>query len=107
MITSRRSFLRTTALSGAGLVIAFHIPRKGRAEEAAAKGKPLPAPNAFVRIAPDESVTVLLAHSEMDRGHTPASQWSSRKNWTPIGARSASRVRRSIRPTTTRCTASK
>src|SRR5438094_8612781 len=68
MITSRRSFLRTTALSGAGLVIAFHIPRKGRAEEAAAKGKPLPAPNAFVRIAPDESVTVLLAHSEMGQG---------------------------------------
>ena len=68
MITSRRSFLRTTALSGAGLVIAFHIPRKGRAEEAAAKGKPMPAPNAFVRIAPDESVTVLLAHSEMGQG---------------------------------------
>ena len=68
MTLSRRSLLQTTALSGAGLIIGFLVPRKGRAEAAAAKGKPLPAPNAFVRIAPDDTVTVLLAHSEMGQG---------------------------------------
>ena len=63
---TRRTFLRTSLLSGAGLVIAFHVPR--RAMAAAAPQKPLPAPNAFVRVSPDGSVTVLLAHSEMGQG---------------------------------------
>ena len=64
---TRRDFLRASALSGAGLVIAFYVPRAARAAPPAPK-KPPPAPNAFVRIAPDESVTVLLAHSEMGQG---------------------------------------
>ena len=64
---SRRDFL---SASGTGLVIAFFIP--GRAEAllagAAKKPKPLPPPNAFLRIGTDDSVTVLLAHSEMGQG---------------------------------------
>jgi isoquinoline 1-oxidoreductase beta subunit len=64
---SRRSFLRTSALSSAGLFIAFYVPRKARAAPPPPP-KALPAANAFVRIAPDESVTVLLAHSEMGQG---------------------------------------
>ena len=64
---TRREFLRTSALSSAGLVIAFYVPRSVRAAPATPKRAP-PAPNAFVRIAPDESVTVLLAHSEMGQG---------------------------------------
>jgi len=64
---SRRSFLRASALSGAGLVIAFYVPRKGIAAAAAPQKAP-PAPNAFIRITPDESVTILLAHSEMGQG---------------------------------------
>ena len=68
MTLSRRSLLRNSAISGAGLVIAFVVPRKNRAEAAAARAKPPPPPNAFVRIAPDDSVTVLLAHSEMGQG---------------------------------------
>ena len=64
---TRRDFLRASALSGAGLVIAFYVPRAARAAPAAPK-KPPPAPNAFVRIGPDDSVTVLLAHSEMGQG---------------------------------------
>jgi isoquinoline 1-oxidoreductase beta subunit len=63
---SRRGFLRSSLLSGAGLVIAFHVPRKGRA--AALEKKAAVDPNAFVRIAPDDSVTVILAHSEMGQG---------------------------------------
>lgn len=63
---SRRNFLTTSALSGASLVIAFHIPRRAEALLLAGPPKrPLPAPNAFLKIAPDGSVTVQLAHSEM------------------------------------------
>jgi isoquinoline 1-oxidoreductase beta subunit len=64
---SRRELL---AASGTGLIIAFVIP--GRAEALLAgppkKAKPLPEPNAFLRIGTDDTVTVLLAHSEMGQG---------------------------------------
>jgi len=63
---TRRSFLRTSALGGAGLVIAFHVPRRAFAADEPKKAPP--PPNAFLRIAPDDSVTVLLAHSEMGQG---------------------------------------
>jgi isoquinoline 1-oxidoreductase subunit beta len=63
----RRELLRASLLSGAGLFVAFHVPAKARA---ATPNGPVPAPdpNAFVRVAPDGSVTVLLAHSEMGQG---------------------------------------
>ncbi len=64
---TRRTFLRDSAVAGAGLVIAFYVPRRVLAA-AAEPPKPLPPPNAFLRIAPDESVTVVLAHSEMGQG---------------------------------------
>ena len=69
----RRQFLKTST----GLVIGFTVasglgPRLGSAfaQEGAAAGapKPLPDPNAFLAIGEDESVTVLLAHSEMGQG---------------------------------------
>jgi isoquinoline 1-oxidoreductase beta subunit len=62
---SRRDFL---AASGTGLVIAFFVPGRAEALAGAPKKKPLPPPNAFLRIGTDESVTVLLAHSEMGQG---------------------------------------
>src|SRR3954469_11888743 len=64
---SRRELLRKSLLSGAGLFVAFHVPRKARAVPEPA-AKQAPDPNAFVRIAPDDTVTVLLAHSEMGQG---------------------------------------
>ena len=64
---SRREFLRSSAMSGAGLVIAFHVPRRAEALLLAAGKKvpALPPPNAFLRIGADDSVTIVLAHSEM------------------------------------------
>src|SRR5438132_149502 len=56
---TRRELLRSSLVSGAGLFIAFHVPRVAHAA-AEPSQKPLPDPNAFLRIAPDESVTVLL-----------------------------------------------
>jgi len=66
---SRRELLRTSALSAAGLVVAFHVPRVVRAAGPSPAGAPaLPPANAFLRIGTDDSVTVLLAHSEMGQG---------------------------------------
>jgi isoquinoline 1-oxidoreductase beta subunit len=70
--SSRRNFLKTTAVVGAGLVVAFVVPGARRfayaaPEDAAAVSTGL-APNAYLRIAPDDSVTALIAHSEMGQG---------------------------------------
>lgn len=66
MTISRRAFLAGAATGTAGLVISFHVPNVVRAAPKAAA--PLPSPNAFLRIGTDDSVTVLLAHSEMGQG---------------------------------------
>ena len=60
---SRRGFL---AGSAAGLAICFYVPNIVRA--APKEARPKPQPNAFVRIGTDDSVTVVLAHSEMGQG---------------------------------------
>lgn len=69
---SRRDFLKTGAIVGGGLVVAFVVPWAGRfasAQQAATTAAAAPfAPNAFLRIGSDDSVTVLLAHSEMGQG---------------------------------------
>ena len=64
---NRRELLRNTAASAAGLFVAFHVPSALRGVAAAAAPK-LPAANAFLRIGTDDTVTVLLAHSEMGQG---------------------------------------
>jgi len=72
---SRRTFLKATALVAGGLVIAFAIPQAKRflmpgADKASASpdASKLPAPNAFLRIGTDNTITVMLAHSEMGQG---------------------------------------
>ena len=65
---SRREFIKTGALVTGGLVIAFTVP--GARRLAGAERAPAGpfAPNAFLRVGSDDSVTVLLAHSEMGQG---------------------------------------
>src|SRR5256886_2302252 len=64
---TRREFLETATVAGAGLVIGFHIP-------AGARFGPTPVapftPNAWLRINPDESVLVMVDRSEMGQGVT-------------------------------------
>lgn len=63
---SRRDFLKVGTVGGGGLVVAFVVPgarRLAMAQETVAF-----APNAFLRIGSDDSVTVLLSHSEMGQG---------------------------------------
>jgi isoquinoline 1-oxidoreductase beta subunit len=64
---SRRGFLQGTAVATAGLAISFYVPTGAKAQPKP-KAAPPPPPNAFVRIGSDDSVTVLLAHSEMGQG---------------------------------------
>ena len=63
---SRREFIRTGAILGGGLVLACHIPLGGRAASAA-QGTTF-APNAFLRVGSDGSITVIVNKSEMGQG---------------------------------------
>ena len=69
---ARRKFLRDLAVLGGGLVIGFRLPEKGgrawAVEEAAAGAAKVYPPNAFIRIAPDDSVTLIVNKSEMGQG---------------------------------------
>jgi isoquinoline 1-oxidoreductase beta subunit len=66
---ARRDFLKTSATIGGGLCIAAYIPElAARPRENSPAIGSVFAPNAFVRIAPDESVTVIANHSEMGQG---------------------------------------
>jgi isoquinoline 1-oxidoreductase beta subunit len=63
---SRRQFLIGAAAAGAGLTIGFHVPL-GPAVRALAADKMNPI-NAYLRIAPDHTVTVLAAHMDGGQG---------------------------------------
>jgi isoquinoline 1-oxidoreductase beta subunit len=65
---SRRSFLKTSAVAGGGLLVGLYVALPVR-ELLAQAPKPGPlVPFAFVKIAPDDTVTVISAHSEMGQG---------------------------------------
>lgn len=59
---SRRAFLGKSAAAGAGLVIAFHLPFTSAESEATF------SPNAYLRIAPDGKITIVVARTEMGQG---------------------------------------
>ena len=63
---SRRGFLKSAAATAAGLTIGFHW--SGPLSRALADTVKDFAPNAFLRIAPDNSVTVIAKHLEMGQG---------------------------------------
>jgi isoquinoline 1-oxidoreductase beta subunit len=67
-ILDRRAFLKTSAAGGAALLIGFHLPARA-SDPAHEQEKPLVNPlNAWVRITPDNRVTLILAKSEMGQG---------------------------------------
>jgi isoquinoline 1-oxidoreductase beta subunit len=64
--SSRRGFLKAAAATAAGLTIGFHW--SGPLSRALADPVRDFTPNAFLRIAPDNSVTVIAKHLEMGQG---------------------------------------
>ena len=59
---SRREFVGAGIAAGAGLVIGFYLPHGNRFRKESF------SPNAYLRIAPDNKVTIVVARSEMGQG---------------------------------------
>jgi len=59
---SRREFLAAGVAAGAGLAIGFYLPHKFSGNQETF------APNAYLKIAPDGNITVMLTRSEMGQG---------------------------------------
>jgi isoquinoline 1-oxidoreductase beta subunit len=59
---NRREFVAAGVAAGAGLVVGFYLPHAGRS------GKRFFSPNAYLRITPDNKVTIVVARSEMGQG---------------------------------------
>jgi isoquinoline 1-oxidoreductase beta subunit len=67
---SRRTFLKAGGALGGGLVLAFFVPGASRIA-LAQESKTVYAPNAFLRIAPDNTVTIAVNRLEFGQGvHT-------------------------------------
>ncbi|MGE0455848.1 MAG: molybdopterin cofactor-binding domain-containing protein [Vicinamibacteria bacterium] len=64
----RRRFLRRSAAAGSGLLLAVYVPELAADDAAPAAGPSLFEPNAYLSIAPDESVTVFVVRHEMGQG---------------------------------------
>jgi CO/xanthine dehydrogenase Mo-binding subunit len=59
---SRREFVAAAIAGGAGLVIGFYLPHRGSGN------KRIFSPNAYLRITPDNQITIVVARSEMGQG---------------------------------------
>jgi isoquinoline 1-oxidoreductase beta subunit len=67
--SGRRQFLKTSLFAASGLVVGFYIPERRPALALQATEQPaLFAPNAFLRIGPDNLVTVISKHIEVGQG---------------------------------------
>jgi isoquinoline 1-oxidoreductase beta subunit len=64
----RRTFLKTSAAGGAALLIGFHLPARASDPAQEQEKPPINPLNAWVRITPDNHVTLILAKSEMGQG---------------------------------------
>jgi isoquinoline 1-oxidoreductase beta subunit len=62
---SRRDFVKSSVVMGGGLVIGFVLPGAARFAEGAT---PPFQPNAYIRVTPDNVVTVIVGQSEMGQG---------------------------------------
>jgi len=65
---SRRSFMKAGAVAGGGLVLGFFMPGAGRWANAQQPAAKVYEPNAFLHIAPDNTVTVQVNRLEFGQG---------------------------------------
>src|SRR5207248_3395342 len=68
-VVNRRDFLKTGVAGSVALVIGFHLSPRAFADQAQEQEKKPPNPfDAWVRITPDNRVTLILGKSEMGQG---------------------------------------
>jgi len=68
-LVNRREFLKKTAAGGTALVVGFHLSPRAFADQAKDQEEKTPNPfDAWVRITPDDRVTLVLGKSEMGQG---------------------------------------
>ena len=65
---SRRGFMKAGAVAGGGLVLGFFLPAAGRFANAQQPPAKVYEPNAFLHIAPDNTVTVQVNRLEFGQG---------------------------------------
>ncbi|MBI5559375.1 MAG: xanthine dehydrogenase family protein molybdopterin-binding subunit [Deltaproteobacteria bacterium] len=65
---SRRDFCKAGALFGGGLVLGFHVDETHAAPGQYTEAPTVFAPNAFIRIGSDDTVTIIVNKSEMGQG---------------------------------------
>lgn len=92
---SRRTFIETSALAAGGLIVSYYVPAPmlNKAFAAPPPGAAAVAPNAFVQIAPDNSITIVINKLEMGQGvNTSMAQLIAEEldcDWTKIRSVSA------------------
>jgi isoquinoline 1-oxidoreductase beta subunit len=65
----RREFLKKTVLSSTGLVLGFYLPVKANKHTGNVKNQiSFHTPNAFINIGTDETIKIVVNHSEMGQG---------------------------------------
>ncbi len=68
-VVNRRDFLKRGAAGGAALIVGFHLAPRAFADQAKDQEERTPNPfDAWVRITPDDRVTLVLGKSEMGQG---------------------------------------
>lgn len=70
-LQGRRDFIISSLTGLTGLVVAFHLPEKMKGSLMAQAASPLTAsatPNAFIQIAPDNTITMVINKLEMGQG---------------------------------------
>ncbi len=67
--TSRRSFLRLTAIAGGGVMLAFYSKPEAALAQAPGTQPPAPLlPSSFIKVAPDGMVTIMAKNPEIGQG---------------------------------------
>jgi isoquinoline 1-oxidoreductase beta subunit len=65
---SRRDFIKVSAAAGGGMMLAVYLPWEGQEALAATEATESFAPNVFLRILPDDTVTIMSKNPEIGQG---------------------------------------
>jgi isoquinoline 1-oxidoreductase subunit beta len=68
----RRQFLKLTAVAGGGLLVGFHVPSLAAKPDAYHLGDKKFSPNSWIHLAPDDTVTLMVATTELGQGSMTA-----------------------------------